>query len=93
MYSIPRRLPQSASHYFCYQLLRNVLAAHALQCSFCVLIDERRPDLKEPWYSVMMCVNPIELRTRLRIATWQEVAQVAPRKLQSFLAAKYGIGN
>ncbi|MGC2257457.1 MAG: hypothetical protein WA474_18890 [Candidatus Sulfotelmatobacter sp.] len=88
-----RRLPQSASHYFCYQLLRNVLAAHALQCSFCVLIDERRPDLKEPWYSVMMCVNPIELRTRLRIATWQEVAQVAPRKLQSFLAAKYGIGN
>ena len=88
-----RRLPQSATHYFCYQLLRNVLAAHALQCSFCVLIDDRRPDLKEPWYSVMMCVNPVALRTRLRIATWQEVAQVAPRKLQSFLAAKYGIGN
>ncbi len=87
------QLPQSPTHYLCYQLLRNVLAAYALQCSFCVLIDARRPDLKEAWYSVMMCVSPAELRTKLRIATWQEVAQVAPRKLQSFLAAKYGIGD
>jgi hypothetical protein len=88
-----RQLPQSSTHYLCYQLLRNVLAAYALQCSFCALIDDRRLDLKDAWYVVMMCVKPVELRTRLRIATWQEVAQVAPRKLQTFLAAKYGIGN
>jgi hypothetical protein len=86
-----RPLPQSPTHYLSYQLLRNVLAAYALQCSFCVLIDARRPDLKDAWYSVMMCVKPVELRTRLRIATWQEVAQAASPKLQTFLAAKYGI--
>jgi hypothetical protein len=87
------QLPQSPTHYLSYQLLRNVLAAYALQCSFCVLIDARRPDLKEAWYAVMMCVKPVELRARLRIATWQEVAQAAPPKLQTFLAAKYGIGT
>jgi hypothetical protein len=86
------QLPQSRTHYMSYQLLRNVLAAYALQCSFCVLIDARRPDLRDAWYEVMKCVIPIELRTRLRIATWQEVAQVASPKLQDFLATKYGIG-
>ena len=85
------QLPQSTTHYFSYQLLRNVLAAYALECSFCVLIDARRPDLKDAWYAVMMCVKPVELRTRLRIATWQEVAHSVPPKLQTFLAAKYGI--
>lgn len=87
----PQQLPQTGEHYLSYQLLRNVLAAHALQCSFCVLIDARRPDLAEAWYAVMKCVNPVELRTRLRISTWQEVAQPAPPKLRAFLAAKYGI--
>jgi hypothetical protein len=85
------QLPQSVGHYFSYQLLRNVLAAYALQCSFCVLIDARRPDLRDAWYEVAKCVIPVELRTRLRIATWQEVARVASPKLQDFLAAKYGI--
>lgn len=88
-----RELPQSPTHYLSYQLLRNVLAAYALQCSFCVLIDARRPDLKDAWYAVMKCVKPVELRTRLRIATWQEVAQAAEPKLQAFLLAKYGIGT
>jgi hypothetical protein len=86
------QLPQSDTHYFSYQLLRNVLAAQASACSFCVLIDARRPDLRDAWYAVMKCVLPVELRTRLRIATWQEVAQATSPKLQKFLAAKYGIG-
>jgi hypothetical protein len=85
------QLPQSQTHYLSYQLLRNVLAAYAMQCPFCVLIDARRPDLKDAWYAVMTCVKPVELRTRLRIATWQEVAHAAPPKLQTFLAVKYGI--
>jgi hypothetical protein len=85
------QLPQSVTHYFSYQLLRNVLAAYASQCSFCVLIDARRPDLRDAWYEVMKCVIPVELRTRLRIATWQEVAHATSPKLQDFLAAKYGI--
>lgn len=84
-------LPQTEDSYLSYQLLRNVLAAYALQCSFCVLLDARRPDLLEAWYAVMRCVKPVELRTALRILTWQELARVLPSALQEFLAAKYGI--
>ena len=87
-----RQLPQTGDHYLSYQLLRNVLAAYALQCSFCVLVDARRPDLADAWYAVAKCVRPVELRTVLRIATWQEVAHAAPQNLRGFLAAKYGIG-
>lgn len=84
-------LPQTEGHYLSYQLLRNVLAAHALQCSFCVLLDARRPDLAEAWYAVMRCVKPVGLRTALRVLTWQEMAHALPPKLQDFLAIKYGI--
>ncbi|MGA9904440.1 MAG: hypothetical protein WBQ39_21070 [Terriglobales bacterium] len=84
-------LPQADDHYISYQLLRNVLAAYALHGSFCVLVDARRPDLTDAWYAVMRCVKPVELRTELRISTWQEVAEAAPTKLRAFLALKYGI--
>jgi hypothetical protein len=86
-----QELPQTRKRYASYQLIRNVLAAYALGCSFCVLVDTRRADLSEHWYAVMRCVKPIELRTRLRICTWQELAQFAPPKLRGFLGAKYGI--
>lgn len=88
-----RQLPQMGDHYMSYQLLRNVLAAYALQCSFCVLVDARRPDLADAWYVVMRCVKPVKLRTELRTSTWQEVAQVSPARLRAFLAVKYGIGG
>lgn len=86
------RLPQTERHYLSYQLIRNVLAAHALNCSFRVLLDERRPDLIEAWYSVMCCVKPAELRTALGVLTWQELARTLPHGVQTFLTAKYGIG-
>ena len=86
------QLPQTEDSYLSYQLLRNVLAAHAFQCSFCVLLDARRPDLLEAWYSVMRCVRPVDLRTKLRVLTWQELSLVLPAPLQDFLVAKYGIG-
>jgi hypothetical protein len=85
------RLPQTRDHYISYQLLRNVLAAYSLGCSFRVLVDARRPDLIDAWYHVMSCVKPVQLRTELRISTWQEVAKVVPPKLQTFLSAKYGM--
>ena len=87
----PLQLPQTNDHYLSYQLLRNVLAAYALDCSFCLLIDARRPDLIDAWYAVIKCVHLVELRTRLRLSTWQEVAGVAPAKLRAFLATKYRI--
>jgi hypothetical protein len=88
-----QRLPRRRERYMSYQLLRNVLAAYALQGSFCVLIDARRTDLADAWWAVMSCVIPVELRSRLRISTWQELAQFAPPKLQKFLAEKYAIGS
>jgi hypothetical protein len=77
--------------YQSYQLIRNVLAAHAQGCSFCVLHDERRPDLREAWFEVMAAVRPAALRVRLKVLTWQELAVVLPEDLQDFLDVKYGI--
>lgn len=85
------RLPQNEDRYLSYQLLRNVLATYALQCSFCVFMDARRSDLAEAWYAVLRCVKPVELRTKLHILTWQELAETVPSKLRVYLDAKYGI--
>ncbi len=74
-----------------YQLIRNVLAAHATGCSFCVIHDARRPDLREKWFAVMAAVKSSNLRTRLKVLTWQELAAVLPDALQEFLNLKYGI--
>lgn len=74
-----------------YQLIRGTLAAHATECSFCVFCDSRRPDLIEDWYKILRAVRPFELRCRLKLLTWQELASVLSADLQEFLAAKYGI--
>lgn len=86
--------PQAAATvtaYAGYQLIRNVLAAHAEGCSFCVIHDQRRPDLREAWFQVMAAVKPADLRVRLAVLTWQELAALAPAALQVFLDCKYGI--
>jgi Restriction Endonuclease associating with ARP len=77
--------------YASYQLVRNVLAAFAADCSFCVLHDERRPDLREEWFQVMAAVKSAAMRVRLKILTWQELAALLPDELQRFLDLKYGI--
>jgi hypothetical protein len=79
------------SAYAGYQLIRNVLAAYAQGCSFCVIHDERRPDLREAWFEVMAAVKSAETRVRLKVLTWQELAAMLPKKLQEFLNLKYGI--
>ncbi|HEY1895302.1 MAG TPA: hypothetical protein VGG62_03475 [Terracidiphilus sp.] len=80
-----------APGYASYQLVRNVLAAYAHGCSFCVLHDERRPDLREAWFQVMAAVKSAEMRVRLKVLTWQELAAFLPAGLQDFLDLKYGI--
>ena len=77
--------------YASYQLIRGVLAAHASQCSFCVLHDERRPDLREEWFSVMAAVKSAAMRVRLKVLTWQELSAFLPAPLRAFLDIKYGI--
>jgi hypothetical protein len=74
-----------------YQLVRGVLAAHAKGARFLLLCDGRRPDLDEMWFRVMRAVRSYELRSRLQLLHWQELAPVLPPALQGFLAAKYGI--
>jgi hypothetical protein len=77
--------------YASYQLIRNVLAAYAENCSFCVLHDERRPDLREEWFRIMAAVRSAEMRVRMKVLTWQELAAMLPGELQEFLDLKYGI--
>ena len=86
-----RKLPREGKKCFSYQLLRNVLAAHALDLHFCVLLDARRPDLLEQWYRVMRCIRCATLRTRCKVLTWQELTPCLPSALRKFLHVKYGI--
>jgi hypothetical protein len=73
-----------------YQLIRGTLAAHATNASFCVLCDGRRSDLVDEWYRVISAVRSAELRSRLKLLTWQELAATLPGDLQDFLRLKYG---
>ncbi len=83
--------PPGEEGYASYQLIRNVLAAHATNSSFCVIHDARRPDLSEAWFEVMAAVKSSALRVRLKVLTWQELAASLPAELQEFLDKKYGI--
>lgn len=74
-----------------YQLLRGILAAEYLKMSFCVLCDQRRPDLIEDWYQIVSSVRSADLRCRLKVLTWQELAVCLCRTQQKFLGSKYGI--
>jgi hypothetical protein len=84
-------LPVHGGRVIGYQLIRGTLAAHASGASFCVLCDARRLELIEIWYAVMRAVRSFELRCRLKLLTWQELACVVPGDLKEFLREKYGI--
>ncbi len=85
-------LPRTAGRAFeSYQLLRGVLAAHASGQRFCVLLDARRGDLIARWHGVLRAVPRAELRCRLKLLTWQELAGALPAPLTRFLCEKYGI--
>lgn len=86
-----KEIPRIGDKFAGYQLIRNVLAAHASDCSFCVLLDQRRPDLLEQWYAIMRCVRREDLRVRCKVLTWQELSEALPPALREFLDAKYGI--
>jgi len=85
-------LPRVRDQYVSYQLIRNVLAAHALKMAFCVLLDGRRLDLMEAGYAIMKCIRVVpDLRTRCKVLTWQELTGAVPPDLRQFLDLKYGI--
>jgi restriction endonuclease-like protein len=86
-----RQLPRATRKYVSYQLIRNVLAAHALGLDFCTLLDARRPDLLQDWYNIVCCVRSATVRARCKVLTWQELTLCLPAALQRFLSLKYGI--
>ena len=86
-----RHLPRLGRKYVSYQLIRNVLAAHALNFDFCTLLDARRPDLLEDWYGIVRCIRFAGLRAKCKVLTWQELSFSLPASLQRFLSVKYGI--
>jgi hypothetical protein len=86
-----RLLKKTGGKFLSYQLIRNVLAAFANSCAFCVLLDARRSDLLESWHSVMRAVRLVEVRLRCKVLTWQELSEALPLALRKFLDIKYGI--
>lgn len=85
------RLPWSASGLEGYQLVRGVLAAHHAGGQFVLLCDGRRADLREVWFRVLSAVRTCDLRSRMGLLSWQELAAVAPPAVARFLCEKYGI--
>ena len=74
-----------------YQVIRGAMAAWASGQRYCLLCDERRPDLMDAWFVVMAAVKSHDVRSRLRLLTWQEMTRFVPGPLRIFLAEKYGI--
>ena len=85
------RLPRNKQGFRSCQLIRGALAAHAHAASFAVFCDQRRQDLIEDCFEIMSAVESAELRCRMSVVTWQELASALPQKVQRFLAGKYGI--
>jgi hypothetical protein len=85
------RLPKRKEKYRSCQLIRGALAAHACGSSFAVVCDQRRQDLVDSCFEVMSAVASAELRCRMSVVTWQEIAAAAPPKVRVFLVEKYGI--
>jgi hypothetical protein len=85
------RLPMSKERYRSCQLIRGALAAYAHAASFAVFCDQRRQDLIEDCFEIFSAVTSAELRCRLSVVTWQELAEAMPKKVRTFLAEKYGI--
>jgi hypothetical protein len=87
------RLPMRKEKYCSSQLIRGALAAHAYGVSFAVVCDERRRDLIDDCFEVISAVLNAELRCRMSVVTWHELALAMPPKVRTFLVEKYGIGE
>jgi hypothetical protein len=87
------RLPVRNQKYRSCQLIRGALAAHAHDASFAVICDQRRQDLIDACFEIMSAVISADLRCRMSVVTWHELANTLPAKVSAFLAEKYGIGG
>ena len=74
------RLPMRKEKFRSCQLIRGALAAHAHAASFAIFCDQRRQDLIEACFEIISAVNRAELRCRMSVVTWQELAETLPPK-------------
>ena len=84
-------LPTTNEKYRSCQVIRGALAAHRHGASFAVFCDQRRPDLIEDCFAILSAVRTADVRCRMSVVTWQELAHTLPPKVKLFLAEKYGI--
>jgi hypothetical protein len=89
----PDRLPRRANRLQSYQLVRGILAAFAEECRYCLICDERRPDLIARWFEVLSAIRHSAQRCRCVLVTWQEISRTLPKGLRKWLGEKYGIGS
>ena len=74
-----------------YQLVRGALAAFQSDGRYMLLWDQRRADLREQWFAVLKAIRSSEVRSRMVLLSWQELAACLPGTLQHFLSSRYGI--
>lgn len=86
-----RQLPRAKRKYVSYQLIRNVLAAHALSLDFCTLLDGRRPDLIQDWYHIVRCLRSAALRARCKVLTMAGTDLLLACSLAEVSECEYGI--
>jgi hypothetical protein len=84
-------LPRSGRGVQGYQLIRGVLAARATGGRFVLMCDGRRADMRDMWFRVLRAVESFDLRSRMALLSWQEVAATMPPVVRGFLEEKYGI--
>lgn len=76
-----------------YQLIRNVLAAHKCNCTFKVILDERRIGLIRELFETVAAVKDNDLRSRIGFVTWQEIGSSCGEDLKNYLKKKYFARN
>ena len=84
-------LPRAGAGFAGYQVVRGVLAALQRDGEYVVLMDARRADLVEVCFRVLGAARRAEVRQRLRVRTWQEMAGVVPPVVGRYLEERYGI--
>lgn len=82
-------LASNDTHYFNYQLIRNILTAYKYNFSFSILVDQTRTDLIRSLLDVVIAIREPEVRKRVGFFTWQEIAAVCGTALKDYMQRKY----
>ena len=87
------KLPKNKdkNKYESYQIIRNFLAAYKENKNHRLLCDIRRGDLVRDYYKIVNAIKEDDLKQRVGVIFWQDIASRCGESLKNFLAEKYGI--